>query len=103
MIPYTSQSRGFFHKLAESGEEGLSDGIKKQYLNDTNRRRMPVVTRLAEKYDATINQIALAYLLSQPSLTVPIIGVRNPQQLADSVGALDVPLTEDELSQLREA
>jgi aryl-alcohol dehydrogenase-like predicted oxidoreductase len=43
----------------------------------------------------------LAYLLSQPLLTVPIIGASSPQQLADSLKAVNVQLSAQELEQLR--
>lgn len=101
MIPYSGQSRGFFTKLAGQGEAALADDLRALYLNDANRRRLPVVERIAAERGISINQVVLAYLLSQPALTIPIIGASRPEQLQDSVQACAVQLTADELAALR--
>ncbi|MEQ9464062.1 MAG: aldo/keto reductase [Haliea sp.] len=103
MIPYSSQSRGFFHKLASAGEDGLPDDLSALYLNDANRRRLPVLEALARQHGATINQIALAYLRCQPHTTVPIIGASRPGQLTDSDAACALHLTANELAALHQA
>lgn len=103
MIPYSSQSRGFFHKLATAGEDGLPDDLRALYLNDANRRRLPVLQELARKHGVSINQVALGYLLSQPHPTVPIIGASRPEQLADSDAACKLHLGAGELAALRQA
>ena len=46
--------------------------------------------------------VALAWLLRNPVLTAPIIGPRTPEQLRDSVRALDVELDDDAVSCLDE-
>jgi aryl-alcohol dehydrogenase-like predicted oxidoreductase len=103
MIPYSGQSRGFFTKLAAAGEGALPDDLAALYLNDANRRRLPVVERIAGARGVSINQVVLAYLLSQPALTIPIIGASRGEQLLDSVRAADVTLSADELQALRQA
>lgn len=103
MIPYSGQSRGFFTKLAEGGEPGLPDDVKALYLNDTNRRRLPVLQRIAGERGVSINQVVLAYLLSQPYTTIPIIGASRPEQLADSAQACELQLTPEQLAELQRA
>lgn len=100
MIPYSGQSRGFFTKLAEGGEGSLPDDLRALYLNDANRRRLPVVQRIAAAHGVSINQVVLAYLLSQPHPTVPIIGASRAEQLTDSVAACAVTLSRDECAAL---
>ena len=100
VVPYSGQSRGFFSKLA-LGEEGLRDDLKAMYLNDGNRARMKIVQRLAVKHDASINDIVLAYLICQPHQTIPIIGAGHPEQIEDSVKAVGVKLSAQELAELR--
>jgi aryl-alcohol dehydrogenase-like predicted oxidoreductase len=39
--------------------------------------------------------LAVAWTLAQPAVTSPIIGASKPEQLADSVAALDVHLDDD--------
>ena len=92
VIPYTSQARGFFGKVAVQGAAGLSERDRQAYWNDENARRATLVQRLAQEYNATPTQIALAYLLCQPIPTVPVIGCRTPAQLQDSLGAIAIVL-----------
>jgi len=101
MIPYSGQCRGFFTKLAQGGEAALPEALKAIYVNEGNSRRLKTVQALAARHRASINQIVLAYLLCQPELTVPIIGVSRPEQLDDAVQAASVTLSADELARLR--
>jgi aryl-alcohol dehydrogenase-like predicted oxidoreductase len=47
-------------------------------------------------------QVALAWLLHQPAVTAPIVGVTKPDHLSDAVAAADLHLTDDELARLEE-
>jgi aryl-alcohol dehydrogenase-like predicted oxidoreductase len=100
MIPYSGQSRGFFTKLAERGAEGLGPDLAALYLCDVNRRKLPVIRSIAARHRATINEVVLAYLLSQPRLTIPIIGASRPEQLRESVRACSLRLDTEELAAL---
>lgn len=101
MIPYAGQSGGYFAKLAEGGEAALPDMLKSRYDDPRNGPRLAALKRLAQAHEASINEIALAYLLNQPHQTIPIIGATRPEQLQDSVKAADITLSPDELAQLR--
>lgn len=102
-VPYTSQARGFFSKLARLGVDGLAEAERKSYLNEINLRRFERVQTLAERYNATPSQIALAYLMAQPFPTFPVIGCRSLEQLKDSMGALEVQLEQEEVRWLEGA
>ena len=45
-------------------------------------------------------QVALAWLLAQPAVTSPIVGVTRPEHLADAVAAVDLELGDDEVEEL---
>ena len=92
VIPYTSQARGFFSKVAAQGLAGLSERDQKAYWNAVNERRTTLVQQLADTYNATPSQIALAYLLGQPVPTIPVIGCRTVAQLEDSLRAAELTL-----------
>jgi len=47
-------------------------------------------------------QVALAWLLRNPVVTAPIVGVTKPHHLEDAVAALDFSLTDDEVRLLEE-
>jgi aryl-alcohol dehydrogenase-like predicted oxidoreductase len=64
-----------------------------------------VVNRLAEVAAARglpDAQVALAWLLSRPAVTAPIIGATKPHHIEDAVAALSVKLSEDEIHRLEE-
>jgi aryl-alcohol dehydrogenase-like predicted oxidoreductase len=52
--------------------------------------------------NATVAQVALAWLLYQPSVSSVIIGARNASQLKDNLGSVDVKLEAEDLKQLDE-
>ena len=94
-VPYSSQAQGYFTKLEKQPERARR---MEQYDSDINRMRLERVRELASGYGATINQIALAYLMSQPFPVVPIVGCRTEEALSDSLGAAELPrLSVDEL------
>jgi aryl-alcohol dehydrogenase-like predicted oxidoreductase len=46
--------------------------------------------------------VALAWLLHQPTVTAPIVGVTKPEHLSDAVAAVDLELSDTELDRLEE-
>ena len=55
---------------------------------------------IALRHEATISQIALAWMLADPIITSPIIGATSIEQLEENLGSLKVKLGEDEISSL---
>lgn len=100
IVAYAAQSGGYFTKLA-SGSVG--EQLAARYANPANERRFAIVQSLAEKHGVSINEIALAYLLSQPNQTIAIFGGSSPEQVRDSAKADALTLTAEELAALRNA
>ena len=48
-------------------------------------------------------QVALAWMLSKPYLTAPIVGATKPQHLDDAIAAVGVRLSTDEIAALESA
>jgi aryl-alcohol dehydrogenase-like predicted oxidoreductase len=61
------------------------------------------VYEVAEARGLPMAQIALAWMLSKPVVTSPIIGATKPNHLEDAVAALSVQLSSEEVRQLEEA
>lgn len=105
-IPYTSQAQGLFAKLGKLAGEAdpLADkAIPPMYKLPANLVRHQRAEEIAAKHGATVNQIALAYLLSHPFPVFPIIGCHNAEQLEDSAGASGLRLSAEELAYLQGA
>lgn len=100
IVAYAAQSGGYFTKLA-SGSVG--EQLAARYANPANERRFAIVQSLAEKHGVSINEIALAFLLSQPNQTIAIFGGSSPEQVRDSAKADALTLTAEELAALRNA
>lgn len=58
------------------------------------------VARVAEARGVPRARVALAWLLQQPAVTSPIIGVTRPEHLSDAVAAVDLDLTAEEIGSL---
>jgi aryl-alcohol dehydrogenase-like predicted oxidoreductase len=61
---------------------------------------LDVVEALAAEKGCTPAQLALAWCMSQPGITAPIVGPRTVEQLEDSLGALRVTVTDDDRKRL---
>jgi aryl-alcohol dehydrogenase-like predicted oxidoreductase len=61
-----------------------------------------IMQSIAKNKNASVAQIALAWLLHQPVVTSVIVGAKKVDQLTDNLQAVNVELTADELNQLSE-
>jgi aryl-alcohol dehydrogenase-like predicted oxidoreductase len=77
-----------------------------RFQGENLRRNLDLVEavrKVAESAGASVPQVALAWVLSRGEDIVPLAGSRTRGQLSDSLGALDVTLTDDQLQQLDSA
>ena len=95
-IPYSSQANGLFQKM-EKGAGGPASGM---YAIEENKHRFDRLTQLKAQTGLSISELVLAYLLSQPFPTIPVIGARNCEQLLDTLKASDVRLTPEQVKYL---
>ncbi len=57
---------------------------------------------VAKRRSTTVAQVALSWLLHQPSVTSVIIGAKSVVQLKDNLGSVDLKLDAEDLKQLDE-
>jgi aryl-alcohol dehydrogenase-like predicted oxidoreductase len=67
---------------------------------ERNFRAVDEARAIAEAKDATVSQVALAWLLATEGVTAPIVGPRTFDQLEDLLGAVDVTLSGEEYRRL---
>ncbi|HSX96677.1 MAG TPA: aldo/keto reductase [Streptomyces sp.] len=77
-----------------------SDNFGRTLYQEGDREIVDAVTRIAGERDVPRARVALAWLLSRPTVTAPIVGATRPHHLDDAVAALDVTLTEKEIEEL---
>jgi aryl-alcohol dehydrogenase-like predicted oxidoreductase len=70
---------------------------------ERNLALVEAVRVIAEEKGATVAQLAIAWALSRGDDIVPLIGARTRERLAESLGAIDIALTQDDLARIDEA
>lgn len=99
LFAWSSQASGFFAGIYRPDDLSNKD-IVRVYYNEGNWERLRRANDLAEKKAATSHQIALAWVLNQPFPVFPLIGPRGVSELQDSLPALDITLTPEEMKWL---
>jgi aryl-alcohol dehydrogenase-like predicted oxidoreductase len=103
LVPYSPQGKG---RLARPwGEQSLRSNVDKVVQSFDSPLDEPVVTAVQEIADArnvTMAQVALAWVLTNPAVSAPIVGATEPHHLPEAVAALDLRLTADEVQALEE-
>ncbi|MGF1238967.1 aldo/keto reductase [Streptomyces sp. 2-6] len=77
-----------------------------RFQGDNLRHNLGLVDslrRIAEEKGATVAQIAIAWVLSRGEDIVPLVGARTRERLNEALGALDVTLTEADLTAIEAA
>jgi aryl-alcohol dehydrogenase-like predicted oxidoreductase len=77
--------------------------VKERYLNERGFAILDQVDVVAKARGLTPAQVSLAWLLSQPIITAPIVGANSVAQLSESLAACEVRLTAEEMAVLSEA
>ncbi len=61
---------------------------------------LDAIAPMAKAHGCSAARVALAWVLARPFVTSVIIGARRPDQLEDNLAAVELRLTEDEITQL---
>lgn len=77
-------------------------GDAQKHLNRAGQRILATVDRIAAEHESAPASIAIAWLLSKPNVTAPVVGASNAGQVADLVGAIDIQLTRQQVAALDE-
>lgn len=107
-VPYSPLGRGFLTGQAKRAQEYPEDDYRRQERRlqggnfDQNMQTVDAVKAIAAAKGATAAQIALAWLLHQEEDIVPIPGTKQRRYLEENVKALDIALTQDEVTRLSE-
>jgi len=107
VIPWSPLAAGLLTGHRAKGEQDTkrakTDNFSGGYYNAPSD--FEVIERLeqvAAQKGVPAAQLALAWMLSKPAITAPIIGATKPHHLTDAVAALSVQATPEEIQQLEE-
>ena len=109
LVPYSPLGKGFLTgamnketKLAEGDFRNILPRFTPQAM-EKNQALVDLLKRIAGEKSVTPAQIALAWLLAQKPWIVPIPGTSKLHRLEENLGAADVALTADDLSEIERA
>ena len=106
VISFFSLGSGFLTGKYRS-EDDLSKrargDIVKKYLNERGFRILDALDRVAQQYQMTPAKVALAWLISNPSITAPIASATNLEQLNELIQATTIKLDPSAIDLLNQA
>ena len=106
VIPYSPLARGFLagdRKKGGGGETVRANSDKlaaRFYFADTDFTIADRVGDIAKRRGVSRMQVALAWMLSRPGVTAPIVGASRLAHLDEAVDAIGVTLTPEECASL---
>lgn len=96
---WSSQGRGFFTERAGRDRHD-DDELVRCWYSERNFARRDRAIELAHRLNRKPIHVALAYVLAQPFPVVPLIGPRTVAELEDSLSALDIRLSDEDVTWL---
>jgi aryl-alcohol dehydrogenase-like predicted oxidoreductase len=106
VIPYYSLASGFltgkYRGEGDLAKSARGAGVKK-YLNQRGFRTLEALDQTAKKYNSTPAKVALAWLLTRPTITAPIASATNVAQLLELLDATNLNLDRESTELLDQA
>ena len=109
LVPFSPLGRGWLTGTVSATQDFGPDDIRSGLPRFTpearqaNQAVVDLARRVADARGATPGQVALAWLLARKPWIVPIPGTRRLGRLEENLGAADLTLTPDDLTELDEA
>jgi len=105
--PYYALARGFLTGKYRPGkplpESVRASGVAQTAMNDRGLRILGAVEEVAAAHGATPAQVALAWLLAQPTVGAPIASATRPEQVRELAGVAGLELAPEEVARLSAA
>ncbi|MFI7036632.1 aldo/keto reductase [Microbispora rosea] len=106
LIPWSPLARGL---LARAGKQAdtvrqVGDGARQEQLygGPADEAILERVARTAEERGVAPATLSLAWLLSRPGVTAPIVGATKEHHVDDALAAVELKLTDEEIAFLEE-
>ncbi len=103
VIPWSPLARGRLTRdWDDATERSGTDGAQQRLYVDSDRVVVERVSEVAKARGVPRAQVALAWMLSKPVITAPIVGATKLQHLDDAAAAVDLVLDDAEIKALEE-
>jgi aryl-alcohol dehydrogenase-like predicted oxidoreductase len=94
---------GKYRTAADAAKSARGTNTTAKYLNDRGLRILAVLDAVAQRYDATPGQVAVAWQMRQPAIVAPIASATSLGQLQELVKAAQLVLDDATLAELNAA
>jgi aryl-alcohol dehydrogenase-like predicted oxidoreductase len=94
---------GKYRTEADAAKSARGPKTTSTYLNPRGLRILAELDEVAERYEVTPGQIALAWQIARPGITAPIASATSLQQLKELVDAAQLELDAEAIEQLDQA
>ncbi|QRW21135.1 aldo/keto reductase family protein [Rhizoctonia solani] len=105
MIPWSPLSQGILSRPYSQTSHRTETGAFVPMTNrskEDNKEVILCIEKIAKDRGISMAQVAIAWGLSKSNITAPIIGVTSLERLKDTIGAISVKLTDEEIKHLEE-
>ena len=93
---------GKYNDGIPEGSRGSRDEGFLQYLTDEWKEKLKRLKNIATSLDATMTQLALAWILRRPEISAALVGATRPSHVEENVKASDVNLTSTTLEEIEQ-
>lgn len=106
VITYFSLEAGFLtgkYQTADQVAGTAREGMLIDKFDERGVRILATLRAVADRNEATPAQVSLAWLLTRPAVTAPIVSATSVEQLTETLKAASLTLSDDDLAELTEA
>jgi len=102
-IPWSPLARGLLTRpLSKQSLRGETDWFLPRYRQGSTDSIVDRIEEIASKKGVSMAQVATAWVLAKESVTAPIVGTTNLDNLKDLIDAVNLKLTPEEIKFLEE-
>jgi aryl-alcohol dehydrogenase-like predicted oxidoreductase len=106
LVPFSPLGKGFLTGKIDTTTKFEANDFRAQiprFAEEALRKNQALIDLLksvAKRYEATIAQVALAWLMAQKPWIVPLFGTRKLERLEENLLAADVALSQSDLTEI---
>lgn len=102
LTPFSPLGHGIFNKPLGTPRNDGAGKLQNEYVLEHDQEIIKRVYELSQKYNISTSQVALAWVLSKPYITSPLVGASKLKYLDEAVATLDIKLTDEDIKYLEE-
>jgi aryl-alcohol dehydrogenase-like predicted oxidoreductase len=105
VIPWSPLARGFLgrsvaHAMDGQSTRAKSDNILDMEFDENDLAVLKAVEKIAQARGLSNAQVAIAWVMSKPWISAPIVGASKPKHLEDAIAAALLKLSDEEIQAL---